>query len=91
MLRPYKPGICGHFEDIWSVLAAILDFYAKTVIKSHLLTPSENVLEHFKPLSAKEVEDIIKKYPKTSCELDPIPSKLLVKILPSVLPTITDI
>ena len=58
---------------------------------SSLLTPSENVLEHFKPLSVKEVEDIIKKYPETSCELDPIPSKLLVKIQPSILPTITDI
>ena len=58
---------------------------------SSLLTPSENVLEHFKPLSVKQVEDITKKYPKTSFELDPIPSKLLVKILPSILPTITDI
>ena len=56
-----------------------------------LLKHPEITLSCFSKVTEKEVEKIIKKSNKTSCDLDPIPTKILNTILPVVLPAITAI
>jgi len=58
---------------------------------SSLLQPSTSYLNQFSPVSESDVEKCIKNSPKTSCQLDPIPTKLLLNILPAMVPIITDI
>ena len=48
-------------------------------------------LDGFEQVSENYVSSIIESYPKKSCSLDPIPTWLLVKCEPFVLPTITSI
>ena len=59
-------------------------------VKSLLKQPSK-LLSCFSQVSEEEVEKIIRKANKTSCKLDPIPTKILNSILPAVLPVITAI
>ena len=45
----------------------------------------------FKPISCSDLEQYIMASPTKSCELDPIPTSLLKKILPSVSQLLTAI
>ena len=56
-----------------------------------LLPKPVNVLTKFRPTSEEEITKIINKSNKTSCTLDPIPTKLLADILPAVTASITHI
>ena len=51
-----------------------------------VLEPCAAILSSFVPSSDKEIEDIVQKSSKASCNLDPIPTGLLVSILPQLLP-----
>ena len=46
-------------------------------------------LEEFQPLTEHEVSNIIEKMANRLCEIDPIPTTLLKKVLPSVIGQIT--
>ena len=48
-------------------------------------------LDTFRPATEEQVFKIISKSPKKSCALDPIPAGFLIDILPTLLPTITQI
>jgi hypothetical protein len=61
-----------------------------TVLPVNDPTPT-GILSTFTPLTTDDVLRIIMKSPTKSCELDPIPTWLLKKIVDSLLPTITDI
>ena len=47
-----------------------------------------NTIRDFKPATMKEVRKIIMDSPNKSCELDPIPTKLLKKCVDELLPLI---
>ena len=49
------------------------------------------LLKEFQPLTEQEVSKIIGKMASKSCEIDPIPTKILKRILPSVIGPITSI
>ena len=53
------------------------------------LTPSVVKLTTFTPATADEIEKIIKNASKASCQNDPLPSRFLVSVLPSLLTVIT--
>ena len=48
-------------------------------------------LTHFKPATQDEVRIVVMKSPSKSCELDPLPTNLLKKVLECLLPLITRI
>ena len=56
-----------------------------------LLVPSPSRLSSFKPASVSEITSIIKNSSKASCALDPIPTSLLLDVLPVLAPVITEI
>jgi hypothetical protein len=48
-------------------------------------------ISEFNTATQKEIENIIRTSSKATCSLDPIPTKLLIKCLPELLPAITNI
>jgi len=54
-------------------------------------TFSGTPLEHFHPVSADQVKEVLLHMPKKSCELDPIPVSLFFECIDELVPIITDI
>ena len=58
----------------------------------HVAIPaSSSHFSCFQPVSQEEVEKIIRRAPKKSCALDPVPTWLLMDCLPEILPVLTRI
>ena len=55
------------------------------------LLPASGTLDKLTPSSESEILKIIKNSSKVSCQLDPIPSSLLIQLLPQLVPIIKDI
>ena len=53
-----------------------------------LLKPASSKLHSFEPTTLDEITCIIKKASKSSCNLDPIPTNLLLDLLPALAPVI---
>ena len=69
-----------------------LDLDSDTVILDKFThEPSKTYFESFEPYTEKEIEQIIKNSSNASCQLDPIPTVLLKKCLPTLLPYLTHI
>ncbi len=51
---------------------------------------SKNSLQHFRPTNTEEVTRMIKKSSAATCVLDPMPTSLIIKVLPQLIPYITD-
>ena len=56
-----------------------------------MMTSPKSQLSSFKKVSDEELTNIIKAMSKKHCELDPIPTGMLVKHLPQLLPVVSDI
>ena len=54
------------------------------------LQPATEVFDHFETCTSTEVNAVITIAPSKSCEMDPIPTDVLKKFLPEMLPYITD-
>ena len=50
-----------------------------------------SIFDQFQPVDVSEVITLVWKVPQKSCELDPFPSKVLLKHLNTVAPLLTDI
>ena len=48
-------------------------------------------LDTFKPASSNEISKILMKASKATCNLDPIPTRFLIDILPEILPMLVHI
>ena len=48
-------------------------------------------LDHFQPCTADEVKSVNTAAPSKSCTLDPLPTDMLKRFLPELLPSITDL
>ena len=48
-------------------------------------------LDHFQPCTADEVKSVNTAAPSKSCTLDPLPTDMLKRFLPELLPFITDL
>jgi len=55
------------------------------------LQPATEAFDHFEACASTEVNAVITRAPSKSCEMDPIPTEVLKKFLPELLPYITDI
>jgi len=53
------------------------------------LQPATEVFDHFETCTSTEVNAVITRAPSKSCEMDPIPTDVLKKFLPELLPYIT--
>ena len=54
------------------------------------LPPASEFLDRFQPCTIEEVRSIIMASPSKTCHLDPLPTDVLKKFLPELLPYITD-
>ena len=54
------------------------------------LQPATEVFDHFETCTSTEVNAVITRAPSKSCEMDPIPTDVLKKFLPELLPYITN-
>jgi hypothetical protein len=61
------------------------------VIVPSSLESHSNQLSFLQPVSHFDLVNIIRKTPRKSCLLDPMPTWLVIKVLPSVLPALTKI
>lgn len=73
-----------HLEELESTISPL-----SIDLNSHM-HPASVKLENFDLCSIEEIEKILKKSNKTTCQLDPIPTTILCQ-LPSMLPVLTDI
>ena len=53
------------------------------------LQPATEVFDHFETCTSTEVNAVITRAPSKSCEMDPMPTDVLKKFLPELLPYIT--
>ena len=64
---------------------------SEEILQQSVISYPGSFLDSFTPVSESFVRDILKNTAPKSCELDPIPTKLLYENLDAVLPTITNI
>jgi len=70
-------------------MAAVWKATANSGVSTEL-QPTTEVFDHFETCTSTEVNAVITTAPSKSCEMDPIPTDVLKKFLPELLPYITD-
>ena len=53
--------------------------------------PATEAFDHFQPCNVSDVQSAIMRAPSKSCTLDPLPTDILKKFLPELLPFVTDL
>ena len=72
-------------------IEAIRNSTASTAAASTRLPPATAVFDSFRIHDVEEVRRIITSAPFKSCSLDPIPTTILKKFLPELLPCLTEL
>ena len=56
-----------------------------------LMKCAERTLNAFEPVSSDEISKIVLKASKATCSLDPVPTRVLIDVLPGILPMLVHI
>ena len=78
------------FADIFEAKVAAVRKATGNSGVSTELQPATEVFDHFETCTSTEVNAVITIAPSKTCEMDPIPTDVLKKFLPELLPYITD-
>jgi hypothetical protein len=105
LLHRKSPPVLPTYTDLSSLCQSFAKFFcdkvtdlhakllAKTTHASPHTSPSHHPtnLSYFQPTTVEEVSKLLAQSPVTNCELDPIPTTLLLQCASILIPTITNI
>jgi hypothetical protein len=105
ILHRKPPPVLPSYTDLSSLCQSfakffcdkVTDLHAKLLAKTTHISPHSSPSHHptnlsyFQPTTADEVCKLLTQSPVTNCELDPIPTTLLLQCSSILIPTITNI